>query len=43
MSDKLPHAGERHEGIGRELYKAATYDQAKETIEPYVRLLSDEG
>lgn len=30
-----------HEGIGRELYKAKTYDQAKEVVEPYVRLLSE--
>jgi hypothetical protein len=30
-----------YDGIGRELSKAQTYDQAKEAVEPYVKLLSE--
>ena len=31
-----------HEGIGRELYRAETYDRVNEIVEPYVRLLGDQ-
>ena len=31
-----------HEGIGRELNRAQTYEQAQEVVEPYVKLLSYE-
>jgi hypothetical protein len=30
-----------HEGIGRELYRTQTYDQAKEVVGPFVRLISE--
>ena len=30
-----------HEGIGRELSKAQTYDNAKEAVEPFVNLISE--
>ena len=30
-----------HEGIGRELSKAQTYENAKEAVEPYVKLLEE--
>jgi len=33
-----------HEGIGQALYRTKTYDEAKEVVEPYVRLLAaDQG
>ena len=32
-----------HEGIGRELSRAATYESAKEAVEPYIELLKAES
>jgi hypothetical protein len=32
-----------HEGIGRELNRAQSYEQAKEVVEPYIKLLTDEA